>query len=629
MGLFFTVLFAQSVYAQSFCPLIEQKIHPKTVSSLESFKSTAVLHEGRIKPFDTYARSLLLQFSGKTTFNRRPAYEWVAKLLFAPASTAKDSVFLINNPEIPMALGIKPEKKCRYNFAQLNPGIDKIVELAKVADQIEEKKRSVVEQEILRVYHNIVLYTQFSYVTTYAFPHPDFQVNDPQVINMLELPTDQNNQFSFLDIATKADALSEATKGLEMGTPQMWSERDKVLFHLLGNLYQWANSYYDLPFHVIPSVGSGNEMWLSSWDAINVEFYDSKVRNEVSLLRDMTVHYWNGEQLSFDLTARAFQNSVAGRIVGKEKRSVSHIPLELFYNKIQLFLWSKVFYGFAFLIFLFSLLSSRLKLRNVALGLICAGFISHTIALIIRILLMARPPVSNLYETFVFVGFIAVLIGLIIELTNKRGLGIVVSSVCGLVFLMISSKYSAEGDTMKMLVAVLNSNFWLGTHVISITIGYAGCCVAGIVGHLYIIQRIVKPKEKKLLESTYHNLIGTLAFGLTMTFLGTMLGGIWADQSWGRFWGWDPKENGALLIVIWCTILFHARIAKLIDPLGMAVGSVLGIIVVMWAWFGVNLLSIGLHSYGFTSGVAMGLLIYVVCEILFLIIGQFLIHTRS
>ncbi len=113
-------------------------------------------------------------------------------------------------------------------------------------------------------------------------------------------------------------------------------------------------------------------------------------------------------------------------------------------------------------------------------------------------------------------------------------------------------------------------------------------------------------------------MIGALGFGLMMSFLGTTLGGIWADESWGRFWGWDPKENGALLIVLWCAILFHAKVGRFIGPLGVAAGSVLGIIVVMWAWFGVNLLSIGLHSYGFTSGVAVGLLAYVIGEIVFL-----------
>ena len=233
---------------------------------------------------------------------------------------------------------------------------------------------------------------------------------------------------------------------------------------------------------------------------------------------------------------------------------------------------------------------------------------------------MGRPPVSNLYETFIFVSAISVIAGIIIELVNKRWVGICVASVCGFVFLMLSGKFAAEGDTMQMLVAVLNSNFWLGTHVLSITVGYAGVCVAGLVGHLYILQRIRYPKDKAALESTYRNMIGALGFGLMMSFLGTMLGGIWADESWGRFWGWDPKENGALLIVLWCAILFHARLGRFITPLGAAAGCVLGIVVVMWAWFGVNLLNVGLHSYGFTSGIATGLLAYVIGEVVFLAI---------
>lgn len=609
---------AQCAFAQSFCPLEAQKIRPKMVASLDAFGRIAVLHEGRIKPVDTYARSLLLRFSGRTSFNRRPAVEWLARLLFAPATTGEDKVFLINSPEIPMALGIEPEAGRRYSFAQLNPGFDKIVELAKAADQIEEKNRSIVEREALRVYRNLADYIQFTYVFGFAFPHPDFQVTDPEAVRRLGLPEGQNNQFSFIDIVLKADALRATTENLDMDKPQEWSPQDKMFFNLLRTLYQWAMAYHDLPFHVIPSVALEDESWLSPWDATSAEFNDPLVRNEISLLRDLAVHYWNGDQLPFDMAARAFAGSVAGRLAGGERRSVDTIPLELVYNRADFFLWAKLFYGLAFFVFLLSLASSRPAWRNIAFGLVAAGFIPHTAALVMRMAIMARPPVTNLYETFIFVAFISVLSGIVIEWINKQWLGIAVASVCGLVFLLISAKFSAEGDTMRMLVAVLDSNFWLSTHVLTITIGYAGCCVAGIVGHLYIIQRLVKPAEKKLLDATYRHLIGTLAFGLMMTFLGTTLGGIWADQSWGRFWGWDPKENGALLIVLWCAILFHAKVSDMIGPLGMAVGSVFGIIVVMWAWFGVNLLNVGLHSYGFISGVAGGLLVYVVCELVFL-----------
>jgi ABC-type transport system involved in cytochrome c biogenesis permease subunit len=258
-----------------------------------------------------------------------------------------------------------------------------------------------------------------------------------------------------------------------------------------------------------------------------------------------------------------------------------------------------------------------------------SGIAAHALAVIIRITLLGRPPVSNLYETFVFVGFIGAVAGLLIERFNRQGLGFLVSGISGFVFLTIAGKFAADGDTLQMLVAVLNSNFWLSTHVLSITTGYAGVCVAGIVGHVYLLQAAFRPQQKEVLKKTYSVLLGTLAFGLIMTFLGTNLGGIWADQSWGRFWGWDPKENGAMLIVLWTAILFHAKIAKMVNELGMAVGSVLGIIVVMWAWFGVNLLSIGLHSYGFTSGLARNLTIYFVLQLAFIAVIAPLAYKRS
>ncbi|MFT7538690.1 MAG: ABC-type transport system involved in cytochrome c biogenesis permease subunit, partial [Lysobacterales bacterium] len=283
-------------------------------------------------------------------------------------------------------------------------------------------------------------------------------------------------------------------------------------------------------------------------------------------------------------------------------------------------LWSKILYLISFLLFFLSFLIKQIDLHRSVLILTAATFLIHSAAIIIRMLILERPPVSTLYETFIFVAWTSVLAGLIIELINKRWLGLLISSISGFIFLAIAGKYAMEGDTLKMLVAVLNSNFWLSTHVITITIGYAGVCVAGIVGHVYLLQAAFSSNNKELLKSTYGILLGTLGFGLVMAFLGTNLGGIWADQSWGRFWGWDPKENGALLIILWTALLFHAKIANLIKATGLAVGSILGIIVVMWAWFGVNLLNVGLHSYGFTSGIAINLIIYVVLQILFILI---------
>ncbi len=608
-------------FAKPICPLGGPVTQPRKVSSLDQFGAIAILSDGRVKPVDTYARTLLLQLSGKTSLNKESAVAWLARLLFAPATTFNDKVFIINNPETAFALGVTPDPKRRYSFTQLRTGFAKLAELARLADKIDAKKRSAVEEEVIRVYHNCLLYDRHTRVFYFALPSAEFQIADTDIVKALDLPP-QQTLFSFYDLASRADLLRQQTKSLELNRPEDWSFKEKELFRLMNNLYHWSISYRDLPFQIIPAPLAFSEQWLSPMDAISRAFADPQVREEIALVRTMVVSYWNGEEMLFDFAIRSFSNSIINRVAGAMRRNISTIPFELFYNQANLFGWARVLYAMALGIFLFSFLAARQKrLRPVALALIVAGLFYHVVAIALRIIIMGRPPVSNLYETFIFVGMVTVLAGITIELVNRRWVGISVAGVCGFVFLTIAGKFAAEGDTLRMLVAVLNSNFWLGTHVLSITAGYSGVCVAGLVGHLYILQCIRYPKDKIALKSTYHNMIGALGFGLIMSFLGTTLGGIWADQSWGRFWGWDPKENGALLIILWCAIIFHARIGRFIGPLGVAVGSVLGIVVVMWAWFGVNLLSVGLHSYGFTSGVATGLMMYVAGEVLFLTIG--------
>jgi ABC-type transport system involved in cytochrome c biogenesis permease subunit len=213
---------------------------------------------------------------------------------------------------------------------------------------------------------------------------------------------------------------------------------------------------------------------------------------------------------------------------------------------------------------------------------------------------------------------VTVFLSFFLERFNRRGLGWLSASLTGLVLLMISGRFAAEGDTLRVLVAVLDSNFWLSTHVIAINLGYAGTVLSGVIGHIYLVMSLFKNANEKKLSETAKLVYGVQGFGLLFTFVGTMLGGVWADQSWGRFWGWDPKENGALLIVLWSSILFHARMAGMIRNFGFAVGSVLGIIVVMMAWFGINLLGVGLHSYGFTSGIAYTLFSYVGIQLIVL-----------
>jgi hypothetical protein len=109
---------------------------------------------------------------------------------------------------------------------------------------------------------------------------------------------------------------------------------------------------------------------------------------------------------------------------------------------------------------------------------------------------------------------------------------------------------------------------------------------------------------------------GIVCFATLFSFVGTVLGGIWADQSWGRFWGWDPKENGALLIVLWNAVILHARWGGLVRDRGLMNLAVFGNVVTSFSWFGVNMLGIGLHAYGFMDAAFVWLMLFIVTQLL-------------
>jgi ABC-type transport system involved in cytochrome c biogenesis permease subunit len=167
-------------------------------------------------------------------------------------------------------------------------------------------------------------------------------------------------------------------------------------------------------------------------------------------------------------------------------------------------------------------------------------------------------------------------------------------------------------DTLPQLVAVLDTNFWLATHVTCINIGYTGGLLAAAVAHVHVLGRLVglKRDDPGFYALLHRTTYGMICFGLFFSVVGTILGGIWANESWGRFWGWDPKENGALLICISQIAILHARLGGLLKPFGVAVCAILAGCVVAFSWWGVNLLGIGLHSYGFTGGLLRGLLTF-------------------
>jgi ABC-type transport system involved in cytochrome c biogenesis permease subunit len=217
------------------------------------------------------------------------------------------------------------------------------------------------------------------------------------------------------------------------------------------------------------------------------------------------------------------------------------------------------------------------------------------------------------------------------------GIANLVSAFIGISTLSVA-RFLDTRDTLHVLEAVLDTQFWLSTHVISVTAGYAVTFLAGFIGICALVHRMatsydsyppgLRPKQSEEFQQILYRMIyGIVCFAIFFSFIGTVLGGLWADDSWGRFWGWDPKENGAMMIVLWNAILLHARWDKQVGPRGFAVLAVLGNIVTAWSWFGTNQLGIGLHSYGFTSGALYTLVGFVSANLLFVIVS--LMVTRA
>jgi ABC-type transport system involved in cytochrome c biogenesis permease subunit len=230
--------------------------------------------------------------------------------------------------------------------------------------------------------------------------------------------------------------------------------------------------------------------------------------------------------------------------------------------------------------------------------------------------------VTNLYSSALFVGWGAVGLCLLLEAIYQNAIGSVAAGLIGFGTLLIAHHLSLGGDTLEMMRAVLDSNFWLATHVVVITIGYAATFLAGFLALIYIVRGVFTPSLDQATADALNRMVyGIVCFATLFSLIGTVLGGIWADQSWGRFWGWDPKENGALIIVLWNAIILHARWGGLVKPRGLMMLAVFGNIVTSWSWFGTNMLGVGLHSYGFMDAAFWWLSAFIVSQLAFIAVA--------
>ena len=305
---------------------------------------------------------------------------------------------------------------------------------------------------------------------------------------------------------------------------------------------------------------------------------------------------------------------------------VAGVRLEAWFNYFEPFQKAiRLYLPIIVLVFLGWLFPLGGAVRRTALFLLVLSFVVHSAALWLRMEISGRPPVTNLYSSAIFIGWAVVIAAFVVELFLKNGIGSLVGASTGAAALMIAHYLALdEGDTLGVMQAVLDTAFWLATHVVCITLGYAATFMAGFLGIGYcglaVAEQFSKSREQAvsrgLLRAQVGRMVyGVLCFALFFSLVGTVLGGLWADDSWGRFWGWDPKENGAMLIVLWNALILHARWDKMVGDYGTSVLAMFGNIVTAWSWFGVNELRAGLHSYGFTEGRLFALAAFIFAQV--------------
>jgi ABC-type transport system involved in cytochrome c biogenesis permease subunit len=329
-------------------------------------------------------------------------------------------------------------------------------------------------------------------------------------------------------------------------------------------------------------------------------FRYSELRHSLAAAADFAAlgHAWRvGDAAAFNAAVAQLRDR-AGASLSPTQRAQLH--LEFLCNNAQPFYWAATLYVLALLLAFVSWLAWPDVLARCALSVGCVAWLLTTAGIAARMVIEARPPVTNLYSSALFVGWVGAGLALLLERHHRNAVGAVVAGLLGFLSLVVAHHLSFGGDTMEMMRAVLDSNFWLTVHVVTITMGYGACFVAGTLALVHILRgTLTRSLDTATAESLSRMVYGTLCFATLFSLVGTVTGGIWADQAWGRFWGWDPKENGALIIVLWNAMILHARWSGLAGPRGVMALAVFGNCITAASWFGVNMLGVGLHSYGF------------------------------
>jgi len=502
--------------------------------ALTTIRHLTIQHNGRNKPFDSFARETLAAMTGSPRRGSEDPVDTVLSIIAEPERWQEERLLAV--PFLPLreALGM-PAKAAHVSLSELLATRKLMKMLPSIAEkQRRDEKLSMLENETWDLYERFVL------------------LNDLLEQRLALVPPPSSTERTWLPIL-------EPT-----GYPE---ERQLAVRHA------WTALLESVRRHEPQAIASSAHQLAVVLRRANPSAYPAEWR----------LHW------------------------------------EVLYNRAAPFRAARLLYLFAVVGLALGLTASRPAVARIGLVALGMAYVLHGVGILSRVVLGGRPPVSNFYETMLWLPFVAVTLALVFErIYHARYFGLGAATLAAIT-LSLADRLPLD-SSISPVVAVLRSNLWLTIHVLTIVASYGALALATVLAHLYGWFYMVRRRDASTLLTFGTFLYRTLQVGVVLLAAGIMLGAVWANASWGRYWGWDPKETWALITLLWFLAILHGRFAGWIAGVGVALATIGGFFLLLMTYYGVSFYLVGLHSYagGHATPIPPLLIAYLVAEVVFL-----------
>jgi cytochrome c-type biogenesis protein CcsB len=454
---------------------------------------------------------------------------------------------------------------------------------------------------------------------------PLILVTFAQLKQKLGLPLDSDRKrFTYDELINNAAfnaLLDEATKVRQAGDPDKLTSVEKEAEHLGERLRLFQDCVNGERETIVPHPNDPSGRWLpiqnlgtvasAPWPPVEASgrYYisdDSRAQAAGSAFTTWSEAWRGGDIARFNRLTPDLVTALSS-LSPVIYPSAGSLKFEHAYMQLHPFRQAWIVYLCGLLVLLMTAIWQRKLGYRITWLLVLAGLGFEIYGFFCRIVISGRPPVTDLYETVIWVSFVAMLIAVILEaIYRKRHFFYAGIPASILTLIIADSQPTILDSSINPLTAVLRNNMWLTIHVLTIVSSYAAFALTAALGHIALVQSLwgnrYASAQRDLTEFIYR----AMQIGIVLIATGTILGAVWANYSWGRYWGWDPKETWALITLLCYVALLHGRLAGWWGGFGLAVGSVVCFLSVLMSWYGVNFIlgqnGRSLHSYGLSTG---------------------------